>query len=65
MGITVLMADAVSEVAPEHQKLHEEGRLVSSMYADDTLLIGYQKEPLQSFLDAVARTGARFGVELH
>ena len=56
MVMTVLMADAASELAPEHQKLLGEGRLLSLMHADDTLIVGYQEESRQAFLDAVAWT---------
>ena len=35
------------------------------MHADGTLLVGYQQEHLQSFLDAVADTGAQYGMQLH
>ena len=65
MVMTVLIDDAVRELSPEDQKLHNDGQLLALLYADDTLLVGYQEKPLQSFLDSVARVGARYGLELH
>ena len=59
------MGDAVRELSPEDQKLHKDSALLALLYADDTLLVGYEEKPLQSFLDAVARAGTRYGLELH
>ena len=65
MTMTVLMADAVRELSPEAQRACKDDGLLSILYADDTLLVGYQQKHLQSFLDAVARVGGRYGLELH
>ena len=65
MTMTVLMVDSMREL---HQHGHQDDgldNLLSILYADDTLLIGYQERPLQLFLDAVAKVGARYGLELH
>ena len=64
MTMAVLMSDSMRQL---HQQGHQDDgldNLLSILYADDTLLIGYQERSLQLFLDAVAKVGARYGVEL-
>ena len=59
---------ALRTVRELHQHGHQDDgldNLLSILYADHTLLIGYQECPLQLFLDAVAKVGARYGLELH
>ena len=63
--MTVLMHDAVAELSVEDQRRHREGELGTLLYADDTLLVGYQGPPLQAFIDAVAGVGQRYCLELH
>ena len=40
-------------------------RVSETLYADDTLLVEYQEQSLQSFLESVASVGARYRLELH
>ena len=35
------------------------------LYADDTLLIGYEEEGLQDLLEAVSWAGSQYGMSLH
>ena len=65
MMMTVLMTDSVRELSQEAQQAYSNYELHTFLYADDTLLVGYQQSHLQSFLDAVATTRKRYGLELH
>ena len=63
--MTIVMADAVQEMPEEEREAYKDGSLMTILYADDTLLVGDQQEKLQAFLDAVAKVGLRYGLELH
>ena len=65
MMMTVLMTDSVRELSPEARQAYNNYELHTFLYADDTLLVGYQQSHLQSFLDAVATTSKRYGLGLH
>ena len=54
MVMSVLMADAVEDLTPPARKAYSDGLIFPILYADDTLLVGYQKHALQSFLDSVS-----------
>ena len=65
MVMTVLLEDAVRELSPSARDKYDRQLLMALLYADDTLLVGYDQDALQSFVDAVANVGARYGLELH
>lgn len=65
MLMSVLMMDAVRRLSPTQQQAYARGELLALLYVDDTLLVGYQRTHLQSFLDSVAHEGAKYGMELH
>ena len=49
----------------EVQAAYEKGLLDVLLYADDTLLIGFDEGHVQKLLNAIADTGAKFGMQLH
>ena len=63
--MTVVVHDAVGQLGEDDQRLHQRGKLATLLYADDTLLAGESGPPLQRLLDAISRTGAAYGMELH
>ena len=65
MLMTVLIEDAVASLGNDDKQLHETGALASILYADDTFLVGVSTPSLQRFLDAVAASGAQYGLSLH
>ena len=65
MLMTVLLRDAVGTLSQQDQRSYAEGELSALLYADDTLLVGGSAPGLQRLVEAVARTGAKFGLQLH
>jgi len=65
MLMTVVMEDAVAQLSADDKKIHDSGALASTLYADDTLLVGVSTDSLQRYLAAVAESGARCGLKLH
>lgn len=65
MTMSIIVEDAINDLTPDLKAQIAEGSLSVLLYADDTLLIGSSSRSLQRFLDAIARAGLRFGLELH
>jgi len=65
MMMSVLCKDAISSLGQDVQESFGNGSLDAFLYADDTLLVGVSQQGVQELLDAVAQTGARYGMELH
>eukprot|EP00959_Pyramimonas_sp_CCMP1952_P045990 960665-Pyramimonas_sp.AAC.1 len=63
--MTVALHDATGSLSPGAQRAFQEGGLDVLLCADDALIIGAQQEHVQELLDAVARAGAGYGMELH
>ena len=63
--MSVLIRDAVEGFSPKSREMHESGGLSVLLYADDTLLMGASQTSMQELLDVIARTGLRYGMELH
>lgn len=65
MMMSVLVKDAVGSLESDVQELFGKGSLDALLYADDTLLLGVSQRSVQELLDAVARVGVNYGMELH
>ena len=65
MLMSVMMNDAVSSLPQDSRELFGKSSLDAYLYADDTLLVGVSQERVQELLDAVARIGSNYGMELH
>ena len=65
MLMSVMMQDAVSSLPQKSQEMFGTSSLDAYLYADDTLLVGVSQERVQGLLDAVARVGSDYGMELH
>lgn len=65
MVMSVLVSDAVALLGDNEKKAFEERVLATILNADDTLLIGESADGVLRFLEAVAETGAKYGMELH
>ena len=65
MVMTVLVRDAKEELSAEDVARYDRGDLAAILYADDTLLTGSSAGSLQRLLNAVAKVGERFGMQLH
>ena len=63
--MTVIIQDAVDTLSSEDRQKYQSGNLATLLYADDTLLVGESGPILQRLLDAIATTGAAYGMELH
>ena len=55
----------MSTLSPDLQEMSGKDSLNAFLYADDTLLVGVSQQNTQALLDAVAQSGANYGMELH
>ena len=63
--MTVVMEDSIGHLSDHWQNKARDGSLQALLYADDTLLLGFEEAGVQRLLEAVALVGGRYGMELH
>lgn len=65
MVMSVLVHDAVGLLGPKDKESFDRGDLATLLYADDTLVVGISVKSVKNFLEAIASTGQKYGMELH
>ena len=65
MLMTIIIEDSVGLLSAGAQEHFRTGSLDVLLYADDTLVMGVEQAHIQEPLNAIAITGARYGMSLH
>ena len=63
--MTVLMKDAVNSLSVSARRAWDTGELSETLFADDTLLISSSGPHLESYMAAVEKHGADYGLQIH
>ena len=63
--MTVLMTDAQAKLGNEAKAAYERHELEEVLFADDTLLISRCGSHINEYMNAVTKTGAEYGLQVH